>query len=102
MPISTNINNMTESVKKNNNPCIVFMEEATEHASTHMHTSKLYEAFKNWFKTNYPNEKLMSNRMFINCIKINYHVYDNVKMPNISYSTTGIKNIQLKNLPIDI
>ena len=102
MPNSININNMTEAVKKNSNQCIIFMEEFTEYSVYNIHTSKLYEAFKNWFKLNYPNEKIMSNRGFINSIKNNYIIYDKVKMPNVSYSTTGIKNIQLKNLSIDI
>jgi hypothetical protein len=80
-----------------NDQCMFFMKEFTESSDKNIHTSKLYEAYYNWFKIEFPNKKIISNRGFINILKKNYLIYNKVKMPNVPYSTTGIKNIQLKN-----
>ena len=96
LPKNENILKFTEKVNNNNSPSLLFMQENTEPANTHIHTSKLYTEFKIWFRKNYPEDKLLSNRGFINNLRPKYHIYDSVKMPGIDHSTTGIKNLKMK------
>lgn len=86
-----------DNKKNNTNTSLLFMEECTEQSNTHIHTSKLYESYKKWFSNNYPDDKLISNRAFINNIKTKYKLYDNVRVPGITSPSTGFKYIALKN-----
>jgi len=98
LPKNENILKFTEKVNSNNNIGLVFMNECTEEAPTHMHTCKIYEAFKEWFKINYPTEKIPSNREFINNIKQKYTICDSVRMKGTNGSTMGIKKIKIKEI----
>ena len=94
--------NFTKQINNDLNPCILFMQTQTEEANTNLHTSKLYDRYKKWFSNNYPNEKLISNRGFINNIRSKYKTYDNLRMPNVSYQMTGLINIKFKDIDIDV
>ena len=46
----------TNDINANTNPCLVFMEQHTQESTNHLHTSKIYEKYKSWYKFNYPND----------------------------------------------
>ena len=96
LPHNDIIVDYTTEINNNMNTCLLFMEQNTIESNTHLHTSKIYDKYKSWFKNNYPNDKLCSNKAFISNIKTKYHVYDNIRMPNVIYPTTGIKFIAFK------
>jgi hypothetical protein len=58
-----------------------------------IHTQTLYENFKEWFYRNYPNDKILSNRSFLQNIKLNYQIVDHVIINK--KDSTGIKNLKL-------
>ncbi len=58
-------------------------------------TKKLYERYKEWSCQNYPDEKLESNRYFLQNAKLNYTINDHIV--SNGYDSTGIKNLKFKN-----
>ena len=96
LPQNEQIEDLTNKINTENNKSLEFMINNTEISEgNNIHTQTLYDKFKDWFYDNYPNEKIPSNRLFLQNIKLNYavmeHVYINKK------DSTGIKNIKLKS-----
>ena len=90
-----NIMKFTLKTKEENDIFKQYLDERTEDSDKHIHTSILYDDFKLWYMTNYPNQKEPSNREFVKEIKKYHTVYTNVRVDN--KTTTGIKNIQFIN-----
>ena len=57
-----------------------------------------YEKFKDWFYTNYPNDKVISNKVFLQNLKLNYNVDSHVVINK--KDSTGIKGIKFKSFEI--
>jgi P4 family phage/plasmid primase-like protien len=89
-----NIAKFTMIYRETNDIFLQFLEECTEKSDRHIHTSTLYEAFKNWFVGNNPRTKIPSNRIFVAGLK-NYHSIEPVRVD--TKTTTGIKNLKLIN-----
>ncbi len=71
-----------------------FLNEKTQKSCNHIHTTKLYSTFVEWFENKYPNQFIPSNRKFILNIK-KYHVIHKSVQFNDKISC-GIKNLELK------
>jgi hypothetical protein len=70
------------------------MNERTKKATTHIHTSALYDDFKKWLCDNNITNNIPSNKKFVKELRnTNDYIFDKVKIKNIS--STGIKNLQL-------
>lgn len=99
LPNNEQIEQLTNKINLENNKILEFMIQKTEISDeNHIHTQILYEIFKDWFYTNYPNEKTPSNRLFLQNIKLNYSIIDHVIINK--KDSTGIKNLKLKNFEI--
>lgn len=99
LPKNDNIEQLTETISTNNNKGLEFMIEKTEHdENTSLHTQTLYEKFKDWFYTNYPDEKVPSIKIFLQNIRLKYETNDNITINK--KKSTGIKNIKFKSFEI--
>ena len=99
LPNNEQIEELTNKINIENNTALEFMIQKTEISDdNHIHTQVLYEKFKDWFYENYPNDKIPSNRIFLQNIKLNYIVCDNIIVNK--KKSTGIRNLQIKNYEI--
>jgi len=90
-------NNIKDKLKITNNVCLDYMINNTEYSDSHIHSSTLYSNFINWFKNNYPTEKIASNKHFFKSISNKYNVTDNIRI-NMYYNIASINNkIYIKN-----
>ena len=71
-----------------------YLDERTQYSDKHIHTSTLYDDFKQWFSIKTPNNNVPSNREFAKELK-KYHTIENVRVG--TKLTTGIKNLHLIN-----
>ena len=96
LPNNEHIEELTNKINIENNKALEFMTQKTEISDeSNIHTQTLYEKFKDWFYEYYPNEKIPSNRLFLQNIKLNYTVSDNIVVNK--KKSTGIKNLKIKN-----
>ena len=86
---------LTTTTKDTSNIYKQYLDERTEKSDKHIHTSTLYEDFKNWYVINNLKNKIPSNREFIKELRKYVIVEDKVKV-NI-LNTTGIKNFKIKS-----
>ena len=95
LPQNEQIEDLTNRINTENNKSLEFMINKTEISEgNNIHTQTLYDKFKDWFYDNYPNEKIPSNRIFLQNIKLNYVVMEHVIINK--KDSTGIKNIIFK------
>jgi len=73
-----------------------FLNDCTEEADTHISNVQLYMVFQEWFKTNFGNDKMPSNRAFVSGIRKYKNVEKGVWIDG--KTTTGIKNICIVDL----
>ena len=66
-----------------------YLEERTEKAETHIHTSVLYNDFKKWFSSNNPTSRIPSNKIFVTGLRNNI-IIEKVRVDG--KSTIGTKN----------
>jgi prophage antirepressor-like protein len=85
---------INNTVKKDENLYLQFLNENTEKSDRHIKTTDLYDYFKIWFEDKNPNAKIPSNKEFVSNIKI-YKVVEQVKINK--KSCYGIKKLKLKN-----
>lgn len=88
------ITKFTTNYREVNDVFLQFLEECTESAETHVHTSEIYVHFKNWFIENNPRTRIPSNRVFVANIR-SHRVVEQVRVGG--KNTLGIKNIGLIN-----
>ena len=99
LPNNEQIEELTHKINIENNKALEFMIQKTEISDdNHIHTQVLYDKFKDWLYENYPNDKIPSNRIFLQNIKLNYIVCDNIIVNK--KKSTGIRNLQIKNYEI--
>ena len=95
LPYNEQIEELTNKINTENNKSLEFMTNKTEYKEgCNLHTQTLYDKFKEWHYNNYPNEKIPSNRIFLQNIKLNYIIIDHVIINK--KDSTGIKNISFK------
>lgn len=95
------VEELTNKVNIDNNKVLEYMEIKTEKTSNDkdcVHTQTLYEKFKDWFYTNYPNDRVISNKVFLQNLKLNYNVDSHVVINK--KDSTGIKGIKFKSFEI--
>jgi putative DNA primase/helicase len=101
LPKNVNIEELTNKITIETNKILEFMNENTEKCDgINVHTQRLYDKFKDWFYQNYPDEKIPSNRYFLQNVKLNYEVCDNIIVHD--KKSTGIRNLKLKNYNSEI
>ena len=99
LPNNEQIEELTHKINIENNKALEFMIQKTEISDdNNIHTQVLYDKFKDWLYENYPNDKIPSNRIFLQNIKLNYIVCDNIIVNK--KKSTGIRNLQIKNYEI--
>jgi len=99
LPNNEYIEELTNKINIENNKALEFMTQKTEISDeSNVHTQILYNRFKDWFYENYPNEKIPSNRLFLQNIKLNYTICDNIVVNK--RKSTGIKNLKIKSSEI--
>ena len=89
-----NILKWTNQYQEETDLYLQFLNDCTEESTSHIHTTTLYEAFKDWFKMNNPNTKIPSNREFINNIKKHKNL---VKVKVDGDTRLGIKHLKILN-----
>ena len=83
-----------EGYRNNIDPILKYINERTEEANTHIHTSVLYADFKKWFFINYPRDSIPSNRRFVAELRNHIKIQKvNIKGKN----TVGTKYRRIKN-----
>jgi phage/plasmid-associated DNA primase len=85
----------TNLYQDENDPYKKFWDEKTEVATTHIHTSTLYEHFKRWYATNNPHTRIPSSKAFVAALRNYTEVHASVKVD--CKTSTGIKLRQLTN-----
>lgn len=84
-----NILKFTKTYKDESDPILKFLEEQTEKAETHIHTSVLYTAFAKWFKNYNPQTSIPNNRTFVSGLR--NHI--TIKQVRVNTKTTlGTEN----------
>jgi hypothetical protein len=81
-----------EKIVEEKSDCVVFLEEHTIEANTHIHCSELYKRYKIWYKNKYPNDEIPSNKLFVADLR----KYHEVCKVYVNKSQIGIKNLALK------
>ena len=88
-----NILKWTNQYKEDTDLYLQFLNECTEDNNDgHIHCSTLYTSFKEWYKNNNPQNKIPSNKEFLNNIKKHKDVRK-IKIAGIPQ--WGIKNLKL-------
>ena len=88
-----NIMKFTNKTKEENDIFKQYLDDRTETSETHIHTSTLYEDFKDWFGENNPKKSVPNSREFAKEIK-KYHNIEHVRVE--SKLSTGFKNLGIK------
>jgi P4 family phage/plasmid primase-like protien len=89
-----NIMRWTNHYKENTDVYLSFLNECTEQSDTHVKSTELYDAFKDWFKDNNPNKAIPTQRIFSLGIK-KHKLIESVRINN--KTTSGIKHMTIKN-----
>ena len=71
-----------------------FLNECIEESENNISNTEIYDAFQFWFKKNYGGEKIPNSRKFLIGIRKYYYIEKSVWVNG--KTTTGIKNVQLK------
>jgi P4 family phage/plasmid primase-like protien len=90
---SKNVLDWTNMYKEEVDLYFNFLNECTEDSNDNISNVQLYESFQYWFKKNYGNEKIPSNRTFVSGIRKHKNIEKNVWVDG--KSTSGIKNLSL-------
>jgi prophage antirepressor-like protein len=78
--------------KEDNDMYLRFLNECTKESKTHLKSLVLYEAFNDWYKSNYPNTQVPTNRTFYIGVRNHKDIY---KVKCDGAVVYGIKNLQL-------
>lgn len=90
--VTKNILKWTDQYKEETDIYLIFFNECTEEAETHISKSSIYEAFKTWFVANNPKTRIPSNREFATSIK----KHKVIKKVRIGGSVVyGIENLRI-------
>ena len=90
----------TKLYKESNDIYKKYLDERTEKADTHIHTSVLYTDFKKWFVENNPKAKIPSNKIFVANLRIHIDIGHVRSGDNVTIGTKNLKLINNDNVNI--
>ena len=93
---TNNILKWTNQYQENTDMYLQFLNECIEETNDEkdrIHCVVIYEIFKNWFKINNPNNKIPSNKEFVNNLRKHKKIEEDIRI--IEKVRRGIKNNKL-------